>query len=135
MYPSVEGLTLPLIKSQHRNLPRGFVSRQAQHAAVATRWGHLHAHHVTHRVVSLSCCWTLSTGVTLMALGAVEKHNIEVRIVPCGLTYFSGHRFRGHVIVEFGLLRFAPPSPGRRLDLLLTPLPAGKPIVIKPGDD
>jgi len=37
-----------------------------------------------------------------MALGAVDKHNVNVHIVPCGLTYFSGHRFRGHVIAEFG---------------------------------
>lgn len=37
-----------------------------------------------------------------MALGAAVKHNIPIQIVPCGLTYFSGHRFRGRVIVEFG---------------------------------
>lgn len=44
----------------------------------------------------------LKAGVTLMALGAAAKHNVEVQIVPCGLTYFHGHRFRGHCIVEFG---------------------------------
>lgn len=64
----------------------------------------------------------LKAGVTLMAMGAAAKHNIEVKIVPCGLTYFHGHRFnlpscprrvkswlkltlnrfRGHCIVEFG---------------------------------
>ena len=63
-----------------------------------------------------------------MALGAAAKYNVEVQIVPCGLTYFHGHRysffvellfiviincfiislllftcrFRGHCIVEFG---------------------------------
>jgi glycerol-3-phosphate O-acyltransferase/dihydroxyacetone phosphate acyltransferase len=25
-----------------------------------------------------------------------------VRIVPCGMNYFHGHRFRSHVLVEFG---------------------------------
>ncbi len=45
-----------------------------------------------------------------MALGAVDKHNVNVQIVPCGLTYFSGHRFRGHVIAEFGSDLLPPPN-------------------------
>jgi glycerol-3-phosphate O-acyltransferase / dihydroxyacetone phosphate acyltransferase len=44
----------------------------------------------------------LKAGVTLMALGAMEKYNVPITIVPCGLNYFSGHRFRSHVLVEFG---------------------------------
>jgi glycerol-3-phosphate O-acyltransferase/dihydroxyacetone phosphate acyltransferase len=44
----------------------------------------------------------LKAGVTLMALGAMDKYNIPVTIVPVGLNYFSGHRFRSHVLVEFG---------------------------------
>jgi hypothetical protein len=32
--------------------------------------------------------------VTLMALGAVEKYKVPVKIVPCGLNYFFGHKFR-----------------------------------------
>lgn len=44
----------------------------------------------------------LKAGVTLMALGAMEKYGMPITIVPCGLNYFSGHRFRSHVVVEFG---------------------------------
>jgi hypothetical protein len=34
-----------------------------------------------------------------MALGAAAKHNVEVQIVPCGLTYFHGHRYRFLVVL------------------------------------
>lgn len=45
----------------------------------------------------------LKAGVTLMALGAMDKYtNLSVKIVPCGLNYFHGHRFRSHVMVEYG---------------------------------
>lgn len=44
----------------------------------------------------------LKAGVTLMALGAVDKYSIPVKVVPCGLNYFSGHKFRSRVAVEFG---------------------------------
>lgn len=44
----------------------------------------------------------LKAGVTLMALGAMEKYGTQVQIVPCGLNYFSGHRFRSFVVIEFG---------------------------------
>jgi glycerol-3-phosphate O-acyltransferase / dihydroxyacetone phosphate acyltransferase len=38
-----------------------------------------------------------------MALGAMARNpNLKVQIIPCGLNYFSGHRFRSHVVVEFG---------------------------------
>lgn len=45
----------------------------------------------------------LKAGVTLMSLGAMDKYNsLTVKIVPCGLNYFHGHRFRSHVMVEYG---------------------------------
>merc|ERR1740121_790539 len=37
-----------------------------------------------------------------MALGAMQAGAGAVKIVPCGLNYFDPHRFRSHVIVEFG---------------------------------
>jgi len=75
-----------------------------------------------------------------MALGAVDKHNVNVQIVPCGLTYFSGHRFRGHVIAEFGsyyLPPSPPPPPQKRPSLCLNSMfrKKGKPIVISPNDE
>uniref|UniRef100_K3WVL3 Phospholipid/glycerol acyltransferase domain-containing protein n=1 Tax=Globisporangium ultimum (strain ATCC 200006 / CBS 805.95 / DAOM BR144) TaxID=431595 RepID=K3WVL3_GLOUD len=44
----------------------------------------------------------LKAGVAIMALGAKDKYNINAHVVPVGLTYFRGHRFRGRVTVEFG---------------------------------
>ena len=32
----------------------------------------------------------------------MEKYDIPIYIIPCGLNYFSGHRFRGSVLVEYG---------------------------------
>jgi len=32
----------------------------------------------------------------------MDKYNVPVTIVPVGLNYFSGHKFRSHVVVEFG---------------------------------
>lgn len=37
-----------------------------------------------------------------MIKGAMEKYGQPVNIVPCGLNYFQGHRFRGNCLVEFG---------------------------------
>ena len=38
-----------------------------------------------------------------MALGAMEHiPNLQVRIVPVGLSYFHPHRFRSRAVVEFG---------------------------------
>jgi len=37
-----------------------------------------------------------------MALRTCDEYNIPVHIVPCGLNYFSGHRFRGRVLLEYG---------------------------------
>lgn len=44
----------------------------------------------------------LKAGVAIMAFGARQKYDINVPIVPVGLNYFRGHRFRGRVVVEFG---------------------------------
>jgi len=42
-------------------------------------------------------------GVTIMALGAEAKYpNLGVKIVPVGLNYFSGHRFRSRAYVDIG---------------------------------
>lgn len=38
-----------------------------------------------------------------MALGAIAKYGKEINIVPCGLTYYRGHRFRCKVVVQFGV--------------------------------
>ncbi|KAI3403960.2 SCT1 [Candida oxycetoniae] len=45
----------------------------------------------------------LKAGVAVMALGAMEKYsNCNVTIVPCGMNYFSAHKFRSRAVVEFG---------------------------------
>jgi glycerol-3-phosphate O-acyltransferase/dihydroxyacetone phosphate acyltransferase len=37
----------------------------------------------------------LKAGVTIMALGALDKApETKLYIVPCGLNYFHGHKFR-----------------------------------------
>lgn len=38
-----------------------------------------------------------------MALGAMAGHpNVNVKIVPVGLSYFHAHRFRSRAVIEFG---------------------------------
>ena len=37
-----------------------------------------------------------------MALGAMEKYNMPVKLVPCGLNYYNPHKFRSKVLLEFG---------------------------------
>lgn len=44
----------------------------------------------------------LKTGVMRVATGFVEKYDMPVTIIPCGLTYFRKDRFRSEVVVEFG---------------------------------
>jgi glycerol-3-phosphate O-acyltransferase/dihydroxyacetone phosphate acyltransferase len=44
----------------------------------------------------------LKAGIAAIAFGVKEKYNVSVPIVPVGLNYFRGHRFRGRVVVEFG---------------------------------
>ena len=39
----------------------------------------------------------------MMALGAMAGYpNVNVKIVPVGLSYFHAHRFRSRAVVEFG---------------------------------
>eukprot|EP01041_Mallomonas_annulata_P008454 gene8454-17430_t len=44
----------------------------------------------------------LKVGIASIAVGVLEKYGINVPIIPVGLTYFRGHRFRGRVVAEFG---------------------------------
>ena len=44
----------------------------------------------------------LKVGVASIAFGVLDKFDVNVPIVPVGLNYFRGHRFRGRVVVEFG---------------------------------
>lgn len=48
----------------------------------------------------------LKAGIAVMALGACDKYGEALRsklkIVPVGLNYFSGHRFRSRVFVDYG---------------------------------
>ncbi|CAK9437893.1 uncharacterized protein LODBEIA_P22710 [Lodderomyces beijingensis] len=45
----------------------------------------------------------LKAGVAVMALGAMENNpECDVKIVPCGMNYFSAHKFRSRAVIEFG---------------------------------
>jgi len=45
----------------------------------------------------------LKAGFAMMALGAMACYpNVEVKIVPVGLSYFHAHRFRSRAVIEFG---------------------------------
>eukprot|EP00597_Dinobryon_sp_UTEXLB2267_P004777 CAMPEP_0170077660 /NCGR_PEP_ID=MMETSP0019_2-20121128/14427_1 /TAXON_ID=98059 /ORGANISM="Dinobryon sp., Strain UTEXLB2267" /LENGTH=590 /DNA_ID=CAMNT_0010290111 /DNA_START=209 /DNA_END=1981 /DNA_ORIENTATION=- len=44
----------------------------------------------------------LKAGVAAIALGVMDKYDVSVPIIPVGLNYFRGHKFRGRVVVEFG---------------------------------
>ena len=37
-----------------------------------------------------------------MALGAMEKYGIPVKLVPVAFHYFKQHKFRSQIIMEFG---------------------------------
>lgn len=52
----------------------------------------------------------LKVGVALIAYTALEKDGINVPIIPVGLNYFEGHRFRGRAIVEYGRPTYIDPS-------------------------
>ncbi|KAJ3359611.1 hypothetical protein GGF32_009167 [Allomyces javanicus] len=42
-------------------------------------------------------------GAAIMALGAMEKYaDLDVKLVPVGLSYFHAHRFRSRAVVEYG---------------------------------
>lgn len=44
----------------------------------------------------------LKAGIAAIAYGCMDKYSVNVPIVPVGLNYYRGHRFRGRVVVEFG---------------------------------
>lgn len=53
----------------------------------------------------------LKMGVSIMALGASARFpGLPIRIVPVGLHYFQGHRFRGAVLVDYGEPIVVPPE-------------------------
>ena len=52
----------------------------------------------------------LKVGVALIAYSALEKDGINIPIIPVGLNYFRGHRFRGRLIVEYGRPTYIDPS-------------------------
>jgi len=53
----------------------------------------------------------LKMGVSIMALGASARFpGVPLRIVPVGLHYFKGHRFRGSVFVDYGEPFAVPPE-------------------------
>jgi glycerol-3-phosphate O-acyltransferase/dihydroxyacetone phosphate acyltransferase len=53
----------------------------------------------------------LKAGVSMMALGAMANDpNVQVKIVPVGLSYFHAHRFRSRAVVEFGTALDVPPE-------------------------
>lgn len=53
----------------------------------------------------------LKMGVAIMALGALARYpGTPLRIVPVGLHYFLGHRFRGSVLVDYGEPLTVPPE-------------------------
>ena len=43
----------------------------------------------------------LKAGVSIMALGNIEKYP-NLKLIPCGLTYFHPDRFRSRAMIEFG---------------------------------
>lgn len=45
----------------------------------------------------------LKAGVCIMAFGAMNQYNKSITIVPCGLNYFQGHKFRSKVIMNLGV--------------------------------
>ena len=50
-------------------------------------------------------------GVAIMALSTLAKHpDLPLRLVPVGLNYFSGHRFRSRVFVDIGEPLAVPPE-------------------------
>ena len=45
----------------------------------------------------------LKAGFSIMALGAMAAYpEIEVKLVPVGLSYFHPHKFRSRAVIEFG---------------------------------
>ena len=44
----------------------------------------------------------LKAGIALIALEAMKRYGKAVPVVPVGINYLSGHRFRSRVFVEIG---------------------------------
>lgn len=44
----------------------------------------------------------LKPGIAIIALGVIEKFDINVPILPVGLNYVETHSSRGRVVVQFG---------------------------------
>jgi glycerol-3-phosphate O-acyltransferase/dihydroxyacetone phosphate acyltransferase len=45
----------------------------------------------------------LKPGVAMMVLGAAAKYpGLDIKVIPVGLTYFNGHRFRSRAFIDFG---------------------------------
>ena len=44
----------------------------------------------------------LKVGVSLIEYSAMVRDGINIPIVPVGLSYYRGHRFRGRAVVEYG---------------------------------
>jgi glycerol-3-phosphate O-acyltransferase/dihydroxyacetone phosphate acyltransferase len=45
----------------------------------------------------------LKAGFSIMALGAMAANpNLDVKLVPVGLSYFHPHKFRSRAVIEFG---------------------------------
>lgn len=45
----------------------------------------------------------LKAGFSIMALGAMAANpDLDVKLVPVGLSYFHAHKFRSRAVVEFG---------------------------------
>ncbi|WWD17819.1 hypothetical protein CI109_102262 [Kwoniella shandongensis] len=45
----------------------------------------------------------LKAGFSIMALGAMAKYpDVDVKLVPVGLSYFHPHKFRSRAVIEFG---------------------------------
>ena len=52
---------------------------------------------------SVGRCYGRAAGIGIMALGAITRQpSLPLLIVPVGLNYFSGHRFRSRVFVDIG---------------------------------
>lgn len=41
-------------------------------------------------------------GLAVIAFGTLDKHGVNVPVIPIGLNYFRGHRFRARAVVEYG---------------------------------
>ena len=52
----------------------------------------------------------LKVGVSLIAYSAMVRDGLSIPIVPVGLSYYRGHRFRGRAVVEYGSPIYIDPS-------------------------